>query len=115
MWPTAEAITPIASPCASAIAVRLPPPVAMIEPAPTKISVNAPTNSANPRWSASRFTLRTLRGASDGSFEGWSLNPPRPTYLLSTAERKAAMSAEILKRKLRNFPVASLSIRISNA
>jgi len=25
------------------------------------------------------------------------------------------MSAEILKRKLRNFPVASLSIRISNA
>jgi hypothetical protein len=34
---------------------------------------------------------------------------------MSTAERKAAMSAEILKRKLRNFPVASLSIRISNA
>jgi hypothetical protein len=37
----------------------------------------------------------------------------RPTYSLSTAERKAAMSAEILKRKLRNFPVASLSQRIT--
>jgi hypothetical protein len=32
---------------------------------------------------------------------------------LSTAERKAAMSAESLKRKLRNFPVASLSQRIT--
>ena len=49
MWPTAEAITPIARPCASAIAVRLVPCVAMIEPAPTKMSVNVPTNSATPR------------------------------------------------------------------
>ena len=51
MCPTAEAITPIASPCASAITVRFPPCVAMIEPAPTKISVNVPTNSAIPRCS----------------------------------------------------------------
>ena len=35
---------------------------------------------------------------------------------VSTAERKAAqMSAEILKRKLRNFPVANLSERIAAA
>ena len=33
---------------------------------------------------------------------------------VSTAERKAAnMSAEIIKRKLRNFPVANLSERIA--
>jgi hypothetical protein len=32
---------------------------------------------------------------------------------MSTAVRKAAMSAEILKRKLRNFPVATLSARIT--
>lgn len=38
----------------------------------------------------------------------------RPTCL-STAERKAAMSAEILKRKLRNFPVASLNERIATS
>jgi hypothetical protein len=49
----------------------------------------------------------------DGSFEGSRLGPFPPTYNLSTAERKAAMSAEILKRKLRNFPVASLSQRIT--
>jgi hypothetical protein len=87
----------------------------MIEPAPTKMRVNAPTNSANPRYSASLFTHETVRGGPDGSFEGSCQGRPRPNYLLSTAERKAAMSAEILKRKLRNFPVASLSIRISNA
>jgi len=87
----------------------------MIEPAPTKTSVNAPTNSANPRWSASRFTPETLRGGPDGSFEGSCRGRLRPTYLMSTAERKAAMSAEILKRKLRNFPVASLSERIATA
>jgi hypothetical protein len=34
---------------------------------------------------------------------------------MSTAERKAAMSAEILKRKLRNFPAASLSQRLTAA
>jgi hypothetical protein len=34
---------------------------------------------------------------------------------VSTAERKAAMSADILKRKIRNFPVANLSQRIATA
>jgi hypothetical protein len=35
---------------------------------------------------------------------------------VSTAERKAAhMSADILKRKLRNFPAANLSLRIAAA
>jgi len=56
-----------------------------------------------------------VRSASDGSFEGSCCGPPRPTYLMSTAVRKAAMSAEILKRKLRNFPVASLSERIGTS
>jgi hypothetical protein len=33
-----------------------------------------------------------------------------------TAERKAApMSADILKRKIRNFPAANLSVRIAAA
>jgi hypothetical protein len=32
-----------------------------------------------------------------------------------TAERKAAMSADILKRKIRNFPVANLTARIATA
>jgi hypothetical protein len=35
------------------------------------------------------------------------------TLGVSTAERKAAMAAEILKRKLRNFPVANLTERIA--
>jgi hypothetical protein len=34
---------------------------------------------------------------------------------VSTAERKAAMSAEILKRKIRNFPVANLNERIATS
>src|SRR5712691_9250889 len=38
-------MSPIASPWARAIATRFWPPVAMMEPAPTKISANAPTNS----------------------------------------------------------------------
>ena len=90
--------------------------MAMIEPAPTKISVKAPTNSANPRWRASRFTSETVgTGRPDGSFEGWCRGVFRPTYQVSTAVRKAAMSAEILKRKLRNFPVASLNERIATS
>jgi hypothetical protein len=32
-----------------------------------------------------------------------------------TAERKAAMSADILRRKLRNFPMGSLGERIAAA
>jgi hypothetical protein len=85
----------------------------MIDPAPTNTRAKAPTNSANPRWSASRFTVTTAERAPDGSFEGSRPSAFAPTYSLSTAERKAAMSAEILKRKLRNFPVASLSQRIA--
>src|SRR5258708_30431517 len=38
-------MSPIASPWARAIATRVWPPVAMMEPAPTKISANVPTNS----------------------------------------------------------------------
>jgi hypothetical protein len=34
---------------------------------------------------------------------------------VSTAERKAAMSADNLKRKLRNFPMGSLCERIAAA
>jgi hypothetical protein len=34
---------------------------------------------------------------------------------VSTAERKAAMSADILRRKLRNFPLGSLGERIATA
>ena len=67
IWPTAEAITPIASPCANATATsvnsaptgpgkrakfRLWPSV-RIEPAPMKTNVNVPTNSAEPRRSGS--------------------------------------------------------------
>jgi hypothetical protein len=49
-------------------------------------------------------------------FEGCSARGPRPTFFgVTTAERKAAMSAEILKRKIRNFPVANLNERIATA
>jgi hypothetical protein len=34
---------------------------------------------------------------------------------VSTAERKAAMSADILRRKLRNFPLGNLGERIATA
>jgi hypothetical protein len=34
---------------------------------------------------------------------------------VTTAERKAHMTAEVLKRKLRNFPVANLCQRITLA
>jgi hypothetical protein len=34
---------------------------------------------------------------------------------VSTAERKAAMSSDILRRKLRNFPIGSLGERIEAA
>jgi hypothetical protein len=47
------------------------------------------------------------------------MQPARPRadvfLALSTAERKAAMSADILKRKIRNFPVANLNERIATA
>src|SRR4051794_40324648 len=55
MWPTAETMTPIARPCASATptSVRLPgtPTTDAIAPQPTKTSVKVPTNSANARLS----------------------------------------------------------------
>src|SRR5580765_3915985 len=92
MCPTAEAITPIASPWASPIAVRLPPWVAMIEPAPTKISVNVPTNSANPRCSMAERMPETLERGADGAPSrdaaaraGSRISPRR-----IPAERKAA-------------------------
>ncbi len=37
------------------------------------------------------------------------------TWLLVTADERHAMTADILKRKLRNFPVANLSLRIATA
>jgi hypothetical protein len=40
---------------------------------------------------------------------------PRADPLQVTAERKAAMSADILKRKIRNFPVANLNERIATS
>jgi hypothetical protein len=43
MWPTAEAITAITSPCASAIGSSWPPEK-RIEPTPMKMSANVPTN-----------------------------------------------------------------------
>jgi hypothetical protein len=49
----------------------------------------------------------------DGSFEGSGKAWIRPTYQMSTADGRRFMTAEILKRKLRNFPVASLSQRIT--
>jgi hypothetical protein len=50
-------------------------------------------------------------------FRGMPHPAPEAEALLgvSTAERKAAMSADILKRKLRNFPVANLNVRIAAA
>jgi bacterioferritin-associated ferredoxin len=37
------------------------------------------------------------------------------TGVSSHCGRKATMTADILKRKLRNFPVANLSVRIATA
>ena len=69
MCPTADTITAIARPCANAIATRLRPDavspapwanaapnsfvVVRIVPAPMKMSVNVPMNSATPRRSGS--------------------------------------------------------------
>src|SRR3954451_16089548 len=93
MWPTAEAITAITSPWARAIAVRLPPWVAMIEPAPTKTSANVPTNSAKPRCSgAVRTTKNPRTRGGRRHFEGCRPRclEPTPSVGVSTAERKAA-------------------------
>jgi hypothetical protein len=110
MCPTAEAITAIASPWASPIAVRLPPAVAMIEPTPTKMSVKVPTNSAVPSWlERPRDGVRTLlRGMAPKGCEA-------DVFLgvILRNERRQPMSASDLKRKLRNFPAANLNQRIS--
>src|SRR6266545_5789134 len=52
MWPTAETMTAITNPWASAtssVPALASGPTAMIAPAPTKTSANVPTNSANDR------------------------------------------------------------------
>jgi hypothetical protein len=41
--------------------------------------------------------------------------PGRRLSGVITAERKAAMSPDTLKRKIRNFPVANLNERIATA
>jgi hypothetical protein len=49
-------------------------------------------------------------------FEGWAKRRFAPTiHSAYHCGRKAAMAAEILKRKLRNFPVANLAERIATA
>jgi hypothetical protein len=37
------------------------------------------------------------------------------TWLLVTADERHEMTADILKRKIRNFPAANLSLRIATA
>src|SRR5712691_95511 len=80
MCPTADTITAIAKPFASATPVSVKPPrdgsccgsgenattTAMIEPAPAKTSANVPTNSAMPRRSGSWSIAANVRAASDG-------------------------------------------------
>jgi hypothetical protein len=73
MWPTAETMTAITSPFASATPTTPGSPLgaaAITAPAPTKMSANAPTNSAVPRRKASVSTAEKVVGASDS-------NPPR--------------------------------------
>ena len=69
MWPIAETITPIASPLAIATPISVGSWIwlaATAAPAPMKISVNAPMNSATARRRASSDTMRNLRSRSDG-------------------------------------------------
>jgi hypothetical protein len=52
MWPSADTITAIATPCAIATPISEGSSIwcaATIEPTPMKISVNVPTNSATAR------------------------------------------------------------------
>src|SRR5919106_872564 len=65
MWPRAEAITPIASPCASATPTRSAPTA--IEPMPAKTSANAPTNSAAARRPTLSSTGAKLSPRPDGT------------------------------------------------
>src|ERR671919_2627742 len=75
MWPTADAITAITRPCASATPTRSAP--VMIAPPPTNMSAKAPTNSAVPRLRKSPSTRdATLPGKSDEP--GRARRPARP-------------------------------------
>src|ERR671937_1914794 len=91
MWPTAETMTAIARPCAKAIPTIAPVafPSAMIDPAPAKMSVNAPTNSAAARRRTSNSTGSSVDIASDGLNEGSRGRRRAPTLKsgVSTAER----------------------------
>jgi hypothetical protein len=49
-------------------------------------------------------------------FEGSGLDALYPTFVqVALRTRKADMTTETLKRKLRNFPAANLSLRIASA
>ena len=119
MCPTAEAITPIASPCASAITVRFPPCVAMIEPAPDEDQRERSDELREPALQKGRLhgkNPRTRGGRRP--FEGCRRRPCQAEVFPRriTAETKGGtMSADILKRKIRNFPAANLSVRIAAA
>ena len=65
MWPTADAMIAIARPWASATP-RMPLDANMIDPIPTKISVNVPISSATPRR---RGSYSTRRGYGSGRTE----------------------------------------------
>src|SRR5580700_4724810 len=70
MYPSAQTITPIASPLAMATPIRVvswATPAAAAAPAPTKVSVNAPIISATARRRVSSDMSRNLRVPSDGT------------------------------------------------
>src|SRR5947209_17708594 len=77
MCPSAETITAMASPCAIAMPISEGSWMALavtIEPAPMKISVNVPTNSATPRRSASS----NMRGTYDPARTDRDRRPRQP-------------------------------------
>src|SRR3954451_10513391 len=124
MWPTAETMTAIARPCARAMPTSVGswmPAADMIEPAPTKISVNVPTNSATPRRIGS-VTRPRLERRPDGTETAERGIPPAAeqtdvvgaVFVRQCGTKKGGtMSADQLKRKLRNFPAANLSARLA--
>ena len=65
MWPTAETMTAITSPCAKATPTSPPAVAANVStaPAPTKVRAKAPTNSAVLRANQSRSTGADRRNA----------------------------------------------------
>ena len=83
------------------------------------MSVNVPTNSANPRCNrADRIGKNPRTRGGRRQIEGWqrTLRTPKLSlaFQLLRNERRP-MSADILKRKLRNFPAANLNVRIAAA